>query len=177
MTHSRQIQRYYKVGEKNFAALATPTNSTDFDEKYRDQVHSEIHEIMDICISCSERDESEYITEQQVKKAISSLNKGKAPDYHGLQVEHLLYEGEGLLQYLALLINCTFDQGKITDALTIGVLTPIYKNKGFNKGAKNYRGITILPIITKVVEILLRNRIQPIIEKVQSNLQRGFIRH
>ena len=26
-----------------------------------------------------------------MKKAISSLNKGKAPDYHGIQAEHLLF--------------------------------------------------------------------------------------
>ena len=162
---------------QHFAALATPTNSADFDEKYRHQVHSEINEIMDICSSCSDRDKSEFITVQQVKKAISSLNKGKAPDYHGVQAEHLLHGGEELLQYLTLLVNCIFDQGKITDALKIGVLTPVFKNKGSNKDAKNYRGITILPIITKIVEILLRNRIQSIIEKVQSNLQRGFTRH
>ena len=162
---------------QHFAALATPTNSTDFGGKYRHQVHSEIKEIMDICSSSSEKDDSELITVEQVKKAISSLNKGKAPDYHGMQAEHILYGGEELLQYLTLPVNCIFDQGKITDALKIGVLTPIFKNKGSNKDARNYRGITILPIITKIVEILLRNRIQPLIEEVQSNLQRGFTRH
>ena len=101
-----------------------------------------------------------------MKKAISSLNKRKAPDYYGVQAEHLLHGGKELLQYLTLLVNCIFDQGKITDALKIGVLTPVFKNKGSNKDAKNYRGITILPIITKIVEILLRNHIQPIIEKI-----------
>lgn len=140
-------------------------------------MHNEIKEIMDICSNHSEKNESDIISTQQVKKAISSLNKGKAPDYHGVQAEHLLYGGEELLQYLTLLMNCIFDQGRITDALKIGVLTPVFKNKGSNKDAKNYRGITILPIITKIVEILVRNRIQPIIEEVQSNLQRGFTRH
>ena len=162
---------------QHFASLATPTDSADFDKKYRHQVRDEIAEIMDICNKHTGSEESVSITMQEVKEAIQTLNKGKAPDYHGVQAEHILYGGEELLQYLTLLVNCIFDQGKITDALKIGVLTPVFKNKGSNKDAKNYRGITILPIITKIVETLLRNRIQPLIEDVQSNLQRGFTKH
>ena len=77
--------------QQQFSALATPSNDADFDVKYRQQVHCEIAEIMDICSSCPEQGELESITFEQVKEAISCLNKGKAPDYHGVQAEHLLY--------------------------------------------------------------------------------------
>ena len=140
-------------------------------------MQNEIAEIMNICSKYTGSEKSGSITMQEVKEAIQTLNKGKAPDYRGVQPEHILFGGEELLQYVTLLVSCIFDQGKITDGLIIGVLTPAFKNKGSNKDAKNYRGITILPIITKIVETLLRNYIQPLIEDVQSNLQRGFTKH
>ena len=34
--------------------------------------------------------DSEHITLSQVQEAIASLNKRKTPDYHGVQVKHLL---------------------------------------------------------------------------------------
>ena len=102
---------------QHFASLSTPTDSADFDKKYRQQVHSEIAEIMDICSKYTGSEESQSITMQEVKEAIQTLNKGKAPDYHGVQAGHILYGREELLQYLTLLVNCIFDQGKISDAL------------------------------------------------------------
>ena len=54
------------------------------------------------------------------------------------------------------------------------MLTPFYKIKGQNTEAKNYRGITILPEITKILEAVLRNKIQPVIYAHQNTLQRGF---
>ena len=84
--------------------------------------------------------------------------------------------GEELLKYLTLLVNSIFQLGRLTDDLKIGALTPIFKKKGSSSEAKNYRGITILPIVTKFVEVILRNRIL-LIEENQNNLQRGFTRH
>ena len=59
----------------------------------------------------------------------------------------------------------------------LGILTPVYKRKGLNTEAKNYRGITILPVITKVLEAVLRSKIQPIINAQQNPLQRGFTKN
>ena len=67
--------------------------------------------------------------------------------------------------------------GRVTEALTIGTLTPVFKNKGSSIDARNYRGIIILPTITKIIETLLRDRVQPLIEAQQNSLQRGFTKH
>ena len=66
---------------------------------------------------------------------------------------------------------------QIPESLKLGVLTPVYKRKGLNTEAKNYRGITILPVITKILEAVLRKKIQPIINANQSALQRGFTKN
>ena len=72
------------------------------------------------------------------------------------------------------IINGLFKFGRLSDALEVGVLTQVYKKKGSVVEAKNYRGITILPIITKVLEAVLRKKIQPLIEANQNSLQKGF---
>ena len=72
------------------------------------------------------------------------------------------------------IINSVFRFGRVTEALSIGTLTPVFKNKGLSTDAKNYRGITILQTITKIIETLLRDRVQPVIEAQQNSLQRGF---
>jgi hypothetical protein len=40
--------------------------------------------------------------------------------------------------------------------------------------AINYRGITVLPVISKIVEAVIRDRIQPLIHNMQNPTQRGF---
>ena len=114
---------------------------------------------------------------QQVKEAIESINRGKAADFHGVTIEHFLYGGANLLQVTTDIVNQVFKFGRVTETLRIGTLTPVFKNKGSATDAKNYRGITILPTITKIIESPLRDRIQPVIEAQQNNLQRGFTRN
>ena len=110
---------------------------------------------------------------KQVKEAINSLNRGKAADIYGLTAEHFLFGGEGLVEPTTdIITDCS--SGRLSDALKVGVLTPVYTKKGSAVEAKNYRGIIILPIITKVLEAELRKKIQPLIEANQNSLQRGF---
>ena len=63
---------------------------------------------------------------------------------------------------------------KLSSNLKVGVLTPAYKKKRVATEAKNYRGINILPTITKILGTVLRQKIRPMVENQQNNLQRGF---
>ena len=48
------------------------------------------------------------------------------------------------------------------------------KHKGENTISTNYRIITVLPVLGKIIEAILRNRIQPKIIETQNPCQRGF---
>ena len=58
--------------------------------------------------------------------------------------------------------------------MTLGVLTPVFKKKGSNLDAKHYGGINITPIISKILESVIRERIKPFIMESQNLLQQGF---
>ena len=45
--------------------------------------------------------------------------------------------------------------GKVPDCLKTRLISPVFKNKGSNKESKNYRGITVTPVLSKILELLL----------------------
>lgn len=75
------------------------------------------------------------------------------------------------------LINSIFKTGQIPDVLKAGLLTPIFKNKGDKNNSANYRGITVMPVISKIMETILRERIAPNVIAAQNPAQRGFTKN
>ncbi|VDI51228.1 Hypothetical predicted protein [Mytilus galloprovincialis] len=100
-------------------------------------------------------------TLEELQKAIKSINKGKSADIYGITVEHILHAGKNLEMLLLNLINIIFKEGKVPDMLKEGLLTPVFKNKGEKNMATNYRGITVLPVLNKVIETIVKLRINP----------------
>ena len=156
---------------QHFAALAKAGQSDKFDMDHLNIVDIEYEQIISICQANRTHTE---ISLEEIDKAIQNLNRNKAPDCHGLTAENLLYGGQIIVKYLQQLIDRSYELCFIPNSLKVGTLTPIYKNKGDKKEAKNYRGITITPILSKIIEIVMKFRIKPRIAEIQNGLQRGF---
>ena len=156
----------------HFKALATPSNDVT-DLKYSKLVKEEIPVIMEMCKDSP----APTISTELVEKAAKSLKRGKAADFFRVTAEHFENGGKALIDVTTETVNSLFRFGKVTEALKIGALTPVFKKKGSSTEAKNYRGITVLPVITKIKESVLKNLIQPQIEERQNSLQRGFTKH
>ena len=109
----------------------------------------------------SSSDQYGAVTEQELADALCSLNKGKTADVYGLTTDHLSFAADTLLLVLTTLMNSIFSLGDLPDSLKLGMLTPVFKKKGSSLDAKNYRGITILPVLSKLLESVLRARIEP----------------
>ena len=75
--------------------------------------------------------------------------------------------------YLLDIINTILKDRQIPSCLKIGILTPIFK-KGTPDNPSNYRGISITPVILKVLEQILSSRYEQILIETQSELQYGF---
>ena len=96
----------------------------------------------------------------EIMKAIRSINRGKSAEYHGLTIEHIDNAGRDMENLLLVITNEIFRQGKVPETLKVGLLTPIFKNKGLKSQATNYKGITVLTLISKIVETIIKERIQ-----------------
>jgi hypothetical protein len=128
-------------------------------EKYdKDYIHLAEAEYQTIFQLCKERVIHVPVTKQEVKKAINSLNRNKAADFYGITAEHIVYEGDNLVAYIQEVLNETFQLHHIPDILKIGILFPVFKNKGDCKNAKTYTGITVTPTLSKIIEKILKIR-------------------
>ena len=146
---------------EHFQSLSTPNDVPGYDKRYGHLVSSELREIIDICRTSQDNNSSTRITLEQVQKAISSLNRGKAADFYGVTSEHFLYRSGELLQVRTDIVNELYCFGELTESLKTGILTPVYKKKGASTDAKNYRGITILPTLTKILVTILKDTVRP----------------
>ena len=72
------------------------------------------------------------------------------------------------------LFNIILDTGCFPESWAVGLIVPIYKNKGSKNDPNNYRGITLLSCLAKFFNIALNNRLKVISEKIISLIQAGF---
>ena len=103
------------------------------------------------------------------------MKNGKAADSAGICSEHLKYGGETLVHVLTKLINLIFRHCTLPELFEMGLVSPVFKNKGKSATDPNsYMKITVSSVINKVTEKLHLNDNSDIIEKIQNYLQRGF---
>ncbi|CAG2245590.1 unnamed protein product [Mytilus edulis] len=156
--------------KEHFRTLATYDENINIDNDYHQNVEHEIHIINQLVKGKNIPDASS----EEISNAIKNINKGKSADYYGITIEHIVNAGEIMVILLQSIINEIFQQGYVPDLLKIGLLTPIFKNKGSKNDAGNYRGITVLPVVSKIIDTVLKNRTQPSVKAVQHKYQRGF---
>ena len=97
----------------------------------------------------------------EIRKVIDSLEKGQSGGLDNLSAEHLLYAGQRLDIMLSLLFNLCIVLVFLPDHLISSVLIPIVKDKSgdvMDKG--NYRPIALSSVISKVLEVLLLDRME-----------------
>lgn len=153
--------------------MANPKESALFDSVHHENVLFDIQQIKDMAA----RGKLVSVTREDVVKAMKYINKGKSRDIYGLSIEHFLNTSESFISFLTEIIKQVFKQQKIPDVLKHGFITPVYKKKGSSADACNYRGITVLPIICKLIEVILRERLSTFVQKSQSCFQRGFTKN
>ncbi|MCG7892397.1 MAG: reverse transcriptase family protein, partial [Candidatus Thiodiazotropha endolucinida] len=155
----------------HFQTLATPLDNPSFDKQYKQMVDADVECIESMCRE--ENSPIAPITESEVRTAMKRLNNNKAVDIMGLTSEHYKLASFEVTDFLTSLLNYLADSGTISAVLKEGILTPIYK-KGDPTNPGNYRGITVTPVLLKILEHILNSRHTAIFQDSQSKLQKGF---
>ena len=120
------------------------------------------------------QDDSFYIRKPEVSNAPKHLHEGKSRDPFQIMTEHYLYaQSETFISYLTKLKNNILISKDIPDILSTSIIIPLLKSqkKPLND-ANSYRGISILPIITKLLELVILERCPTLRNHIDS--QFGF---
>ena len=78
------------------------------------------------------------------------------------------------------LFNAVFNGGVIPESWTLGVIKPIYKNKGSPQNPENYRPISLLSCLGKLFTCIINNRLKKyadetnLINETQAGFRKNF---
>ena len=111
----------------------------------------------------------------EIMNIIKSLNPRKGTGPNSIPVSILQLIANNICQPLSLIFNLSFSSGKYPDILKIAKTIPIFK-KGSHLLVTNYRPISLLSSLNKILEKLLYGRLYSFLEKHEClyKLQFGF---
>lgn len=96
------------------------------------------------------------VTDTEVWNAIHSLKRSNSHDVYELSSNILKELSVYLVAPLTHLFNCCIAQGTFPDCLKVVRVVPLFK-KGDPESLGNYRPISLVPLLGKVFEIILKN--------------------
>jgi hypothetical protein len=102
------------------------------------------------------------ITTAEVENCIKKLKNNKACGADHILNEFLKASVNVTVKIVTKLFNLVLLTGIVPNDWTIGIIKPIYKNKGSPDDPNNYRGITILSCLGKLFTSVLGDRLKNI---------------
>ena len=96
------------------------------------------------------------ITSDDINKAIDQLKLNKAAGLDLILNEFIIYGKNQLLPLLLRLFNVMFSKGYFPESWSEGLILPLHK-KGSVDSVENYRGVTLLSVISKLFTRILNN--------------------
>lgn len=100
----------------------------------------------------------------EMRDAVKGLKNRKGRDCYGLNSELIEVILDIIVYPLTKLFNQMIDSGSYPDALKIAKVIPVHK-KGSFTDMNNYRPIAIVPVFSKIYEVLLKAQIVGFFEK------------
>ena len=91
---------------------------------------------------------------------VTKLRKSKAPGWDNITAECIMYGGDIMIETLCKLSNLITKMEYVPWQYRIGLLVPIPKSDKNKLLQDNYRGITLLPVLRKVLESCYMCRIE-----------------
>ena len=111
---------------------------------------------------------------EEILEIIDGLQKGKASGPFSIP-EHLLEMiKHDIAKPLADITNISFETGIYFDKLKVSKVIPIFKNKESMLDCENYRPISLLSNVNKIIEKLMYNRLYDFLERFDCIYRKQF---
>lgn len=113
----------------------------------------------------------------EVCNILKSLKTDSAPGWDNIPTKFLKSVGPVVAPIISHLANLCFTKGIFPNLLKTSIITPVHKG-GKRDDVNNYRPISVLPALSKIIEKLLNTRLINYLNKfnILSNSQFGFQR-
>ena len=98
------------------------------------------------------------VDEQTISKTIDNLPNKASCGFDNISTIFLKQIAPTIIKPLTLLINQVFNTAIFPDRLKLAKVIPVFK-KGDSKLINNYRPISLLPVISKVLETIIANQL------------------
>jgi hypothetical protein len=119
-------------------------------------------------------------TENEILDVIKKLRNNKACGLDRIINEYLKNTAHLFIQIYVKLFNIVLSTGVIPSDWTLGLIKPLYKNKGSKDDPDNYRGITILSCLGKLFTAVINKRLDKFLTDIeyigpeQAGFRKGF---
>ena len=103
-------------------------------------------------------DSNEYysILQSEVEDAIKSLTSGKVDGYLGIYSDHVKNGTDLLMVLITKLFNCILNHGFTPDAMNVGTIIPLIKDKRMGMSdSENFRGICLQSSMCKLLDLVI----------------------
>jgi len=165
---------------EHYSALFIPVAHPEYDESFAKTATISVTEYLtsdfnNDCTSLNNR-----ISYSDISNAGQRLKTKKAPGKDAVVSEHILFGGPTLLFYLELLFNAMLENQYTPSILRIGLVVPILKEGKPKDLPGSYRPITLLSVIYKMFETILKSRIDDHIDSKMlfpNPQQNGYQKH
>lgn len=94
-----------------------------------------------------------------VRAVIDKMKPKRSRDYYELTVPMIKNCKNHVITHLTHLINECIRSATFPECLKVAKVVPIYKGKGSRDDVNNYRPISVLPVLSKILEIILKNQL------------------
>ena len=115
----------------------------------------------------------ESITEAELDKALKNTKLGKSPGPDGVLPEILVHGGARLQAFLFSIISLLWFTEKFPADIKDPNITILFK-KGDRAQCGNYRGISLLSVVGKVLADILLQRLKNLAERIYPQSQSGY---
>ena len=103
--------------------------------------------------------------EDEILKTVKSLKNNKAPGIDDIINEQIKYSIQSMMKIYLKFFNLIFNSGMVPESWTLGIIKPIYKNKGDPQHPENYRPISLLSCLGKLFTCIINNRLKNMLKK------------
>ena len=116
----------------------------------------------------------EIVSPEELLEVIKGL-KHSAVGYDELGAQHIKSSSSIIIQPLLHICNLSFTHGVFPDAMKIAKVIPLFKSGNYMK-VNNHRPVSILPVLSKILERLMYNRLMKFVEDfdILYDFQFGF---